>query len=112
MYIASINRFDSMSIIMDMCETFVTADDMQSMMTTSAASDVGRSIELEGACKQLNSRVLAVEHSLQQQTAQQTRPILASKDARPGSSHPYDMLSVRHSSYRFDAFDPNQCGSK
>ena len=88
-----------MSIIMDMCEKFATTDDVQSMLTTSAASDVGRSIELEGVCKQLNSRVLAVEQSLQQQTAQQTRQTLSSKYARPASSHPSDTLSVRHLSY-------------
>ncbi len=83
-----------MSIIMDMCEKFATTDDLQSILTTSAASDVGRAIELEGTCKQLNSRVLAVEQSLQQQAAQQTRQ--TSEYARPGHSHSYDTLSVRY----------------
>ena len=85
-----------MSIIMDMCEKFATTDDLQSMLTTSAASDVGRAIELEGKCKQLDSRVLAVEQSLQQQAAQQTRQTKASEYTQPGSSHSYDTLSVRH----------------
>ena len=87
-----IHRLESMSVIMAKFESFATTDDVQSILTKSAATDVGRAIELEGVCEQLNRRIREVELSLQQQAGQQTRP----KDPpKPRSIHTHDSLSVR-----------------
>ena len=78
------HRLESMSIIMAKFESFATTDDLQSILAKSAATDVGRAIELEGICEQLNRRIRGVEVSLQQQAGQQTRSM---DQPKPRSTH-------------------------
>jgi hypothetical protein len=60
------HRFDSMSIIMDMCERFATKDDVQSSISMVVADTSGaRLAGLENVCDEVSRRLHLLEKSKQ-----------------------------------------------